>query len=299
MKRMLAALALFGCSPPYAEMLASASSSAGGTSTGSTSAGATTSTSGSSSTSTSGPITGADDATSYNIITELDFGAGGPCDVWSQDCPPGEKCMPYANDGGGAWNSAGCFPLDEDPKDPGEPCTVFGDGGSGLDDCGPRAMCWNVDPETKMGECVGMCAGSEANPVCGDPCTNCMINGEGVLVLCLPACDPLAQDCGQGSACYPIVTTFACAPDVSGMTGAAGDPCAFINVCDAGLLCAAAPAVPGCESSGCCTPFCDVDEPDDCNEQVPGSVCVALFDIGEYSETCLPTGTIGFCAVPP
>ena len=37
------------------------------------------------------------------------------CDLFEQDCPPGEKCMPWANDGGGAWNATRCSPVADNP----------------------------------------------------------------------------------------------------------------------------------------------------------------------------------------
>jgi hypothetical protein len=78
------------------------------------------------------------------FISNDDYGGGQTyeCDLWKQDCPPGEKCMPWANDGGGSWNATRCTPLAEDPRQPGEPCTVEGSGVSGRDDCDIRAMCW-------------------------------------------------------------------------------------------------------------------------------------------------------------
>ncbi|MEX1364969.1 MAG: hypothetical protein AB1Z98_17710, partial [Nannocystaceae bacterium] len=30
------------------------------------------------------------------------------CSLFAQDCPDGEKCMPWANDGGDAWNATIC-----------------------------------------------------------------------------------------------------------------------------------------------------------------------------------------------
>jgi len=132
---------------------------------------------------------------------------------------------------------------------------------SGIDDCEAFAMCWDVDPRTNMGVCIGFCMGSEANPVCEDPSAQCSITGAGVLIICLPFCDPLLQDCAEGSACYPDNDGFDCAPDASGEAGAAGDPCEYLNVCDPGLFCAEAPTVPGCRGLGCCMPFCDLSAP--------------------------------------
>ena len=37
-------------------------------------------------------------------------GATNECNQWVQDCPEGEKCMPWANDGGSAWNATRCRP---------------------------------------------------------------------------------------------------------------------------------------------------------------------------------------------
>jgi len=52
------------------------------------------------------------------------------CDVWSQDCPSGEKCMPWVSDGGSSWNATRCTSLTNDPNQPGDPCTVEGNGPS-------------------------------------------------------------------------------------------------------------------------------------------------------------------------
>jgi hypothetical protein len=65
------------------------------------------------------------------------------CDIWQNNCPDGYKCMPWANDGGGSWNALKCSPIDPNPAKPGEPCTVEGNGVSGVDNCEAGAMCWN------------------------------------------------------------------------------------------------------------------------------------------------------------
>jgi hypothetical protein len=238
-----------------------------------------------------------DGGDTISIIDEPDLGGRG-CDLWGQDCPPGEKCMPYATDD--SWYDATrCTPIADDPKRPGEPCTVIDSPVSGIDDCETGAMCWGVDAETNTGQCAEMCKGSEANPYCDAPCATCFQSGSSIVSVCLESCDPLAPACGDGLACYPIVDAFVCGPDMSDRAGVAGDTCEFINVCDPGLLCANPELVPGCTGPSCCTPFCNVDEPDDCDAQLPGSTCVPWFDTGRYSETCFPTGTIGYCGVPP
>src|SRR5690606_6956050 len=144
---------------------------------------------------------------------------GDDCDVWGQDCPEGLKCMPWANDGGGAWNAHKCTPIDPDPDEVGEACSVEENAVSGVDSCVLGAMCWNVDAETNTGVCVGFCQGNEVScssdpwSCCPDGST-CSITANAVLILCLPTCDPLIQDCqGQGEVCYPVGDDFQCAPD--------------------------------------------------------------------------------------
>ena len=38
------------------------------------------------------------------------------CDIWAQNCPRGEKCMPWANDDGYGWSATRCTPIDDDAK---------------------------------------------------------------------------------------------------------------------------------------------------------------------------------------
>jgi hypothetical protein len=223
----------------------------------------------------------------------------GPCDVWMQDCPEGEKCMPWDAAGGSSWNATRCSPLDPDPRDVGDDCEVEGSGVSGIDDCDVGAMCWNVDPDTNHGTCVAFCRGWPGAPVCEDPSTSCAISNEGVLILCLPDCDPLTQDCADSEGCYPIAGRFLCMPDAGGDTGAYAEPCEYINVCDPGLYCAEHDAVPECRSgTGCCSAFCDLDaeDPDaSCPDVAAGQVCLPFFPLGAS-----PPGStrMGACAMP-
>lgn len=247
--------------------------------------------------STSNAVTTADATdTGDPFILEPDGGPPGPeCSLWENDCPRGEKCMPYADDGGSSWNSTRCSPVADDPRGVGEECTVEGNGVSGIDDCEVGAMCWNVDFETNTGECVAFCVGSEANPVCTNECTSCTINSDGTLILCLPNCDPLAQDCHESQGCYAVYQTFQCAPDASGDGGAAGTPCQYINVCDPGNHCAPPDQVPGCAGDeGCCTPFCDVDAADPCEALLPGTTCQPALE-AQVPDACSAGGTVGIC----
>ncbi len=236
-----------------------------------------------------------EETTGMAFITDPDGGnIGDECDVWTDDCPKGEKCMPWANDGGNSWNATRCSPIDANPGQVGDACMVEGSGVSGVDSCDARSMCYYVDPETAEGICVGFCDGTPQAPTC-DTGFICTIVNDGVLTLCRPECDPLLQNCDGSAACLPANGSdgFTCIIDASGEdAGAFGDPCEFINACDPGLFCANAEIVPGCEGTGCCSTFCDVTEPDclDASQE-----CLPWFEEG-----ATPPGLedVGFCGIP-
>jgi hypothetical protein len=214
------------------------------------------------------------------------------CSILEEDCPRGEKCMPWANDGASSWNALRCFPIAPDPAGVGEPCTVVGSGVSGIDDCELHSMCWNVDPETDMGTCVAFCVGSENNPTCLDPNSRCVFGSDGVLMLCIPMCHPLEQDCLVGEVCVGG-DEFSCEPDASGESGVPGDPCEYLNVCDPGLACVASESVPDCASPvGCCSAFCPIGDGSPC---LPGQACLPWFEAGQA-----PRGyaDVGICMLP-
>jgi len=222
------------------------------------------------------------------------------CSIWDQDCPTGEKCMPYANDGGAAWNSTRCSAVDPTPATIGDVCAVEGDGVSGIDNCEIGSMCWDVDGETNQGTCIAFCTGTEASADCADPGAECSIANDGVLVLCLPSCDPVLQDCATGQACYGIDDAFVCAPDASGPDlGQFADPCEFINACDPGLGCFNGAGVPGCVgAAGCCSTFCDITDPtatENCPGAAGGQECIPIFEEGQA-----PAGyeNVGLCFLP-
>jgi hypothetical protein len=235
------------------------------------------------------------------IIPPDGGGVANECDQWTQDCPEGEKCMPWANDGGSAWNGTRCSPIAANAGQVGDECQVEGSGVSGVDNCDLGSMCYYVQPDTNTGICVGMCLGSPDAPQC-DPGYLCSISNDGVLTLCRLTCDPLLQDCeSTGAACLPAAGAdgFVCIVDASGEAGAAGDPCEYLNACDPGLWCAGATAVPGCASAqGCCTEFCDLtdDDPDAaCSLAGEGAVCVTWFEEGQAPPTLTH---VGACLLP-
>ncbi len=214
------------------------------------------------------------------------------CDLWLQDCADGQKCTPWASDGSNSWNDTKCVEVAPNPHKPGEPCKAEGSGVSGIDDCELGAMCWDLDPDTLIGTCIGLCDGSPRAPTCAEPKTFCAVSGEGVLILCLPTCDPLASDCPEGQVCvHDGQDQFACA---TGFPGAVGAPCEFINTCDPGLACVASSLVPDCDpaATGCCSPYCSLSAPV-CPDQ--NQTCTPWFEPDQAPEDYKD---VGFCGLP-
>ena len=238
---------------------------------------------------------------SGGFLSEPDGGgAMNECDVWAQDCPAGEKCMPWSADGSNTWNGLKCSPVDPNPQQVGDPCTAEGNGLSGIDDCGAGAMCWGVSNETGMGVCVQLCEGSPASPTCADAASTCTITADGILPLCLSSCDPLLQDCPieQDSCVLSGDGNFACEPNAAGDGGNPGDPCEFTNACQEGSICIAGTAISGCDAVFCCTPVCDASDPDasaSCPGAADGDVCTPWYEDGTA-----PPGLddVGYCGLP-
>lgn len=216
------------------------------------------------------------------------------CDLWTQDCPRGQKCMPYADDGGSAWNAVKCTPVVQEPDLAGETCIVEVDAYSGADSCELGAMCWDVAPETNEGVCLAMCTGSEEAPVC-DAGYYCPILSDGVIVLCHPLCDPLAQDCPPGEVCAPNSGGYdglwECVQDLSGDDGQYGSPCSAY--CDPGLACIGSEHVPGCEATSCCSPWCLTSVLDACPDEE--QVCIPWYEEGRAPEGY---EDLGLCGIP-
>ncbi len=220
---------------------------------------------------------------------------GGPdeCNLFTQaDCPEGEKCMPWANDGGPVWNAVRCSPIAEAPGQEDDPCTVEAYPTSGIDDCDLGLMCFFVDIDTNMGTCIPLCGNSAEDPTCASMEQQCSITNDGVLPLCLDNCHPLMPVCSPGFGCYPLDDGFTCFPTEGG-GGVYGDPCDFPTDCEVGHTCVDGSVLPGCPA-GCCTPFCDLMAPDDCPDPGLGISCTPWFEMP-------PMGyeDVGVCVAAP
>lgn len=152
---------------------------------------------------------------------------------------------------------------------------------NGEDDCDAQSLCFN-------GECVAFCAGDQFDPICADG-LSCLITNGGVINLCFPACDPLMSDCDDGEACIYNMSgdDFTCVQSQG--AGAEDEMCEFINSCAPGLACVSDTLLPDCPGFNCCTPFCDLDQPN-CGGN---KECVPFFEQA-------PDGfeNVGICASP-
>ncbi|RMG98163.1 MAG: ribulose phosphate epimerase [Deltaproteobacteria bacterium] len=221
------------------------------------------------------------------------------CDPVAQDCPEGEKCTAYSTDGDGPpaapWNANKCVPV-MGMGQAGDSCDIEGGKYTGVDDCDVGLICLQTDDDGKGGACVAFC---EPGMTCEDPNAECAVYNDGSLPICLVTCDPLLQDCPQGQGCYAAAGggAFICFK-FSGMAGEGlqGDECNYVNACSPGTACLAPESVSGCGAQGgCCSPYCDLTDPNADAGCQQGEMCVSWFEMG-----MAPPGLedVGVCAIP-
>lgn len=217
-----------------------------------------------------------------------DVGLASECDPFLQDCPEGEKCVPYG-DAGGGLSANKCVPISGDGQ-PGDPC-VSGGIVEATDDCGADSVCWELTEVDGMlvGICTQLCEGTADDPTC-PPDASCLITNNGSISFCLPNCDPLAQDCGPGRGCYWANNAFACLYSTEQIPE--GDPCGLINDCAPSLLCLTAEVLDGCDGSACCATYCDLGTPVCSN---PAYECTTFF-VPDMAPAGLED--VGVCILP-
>ena len=252
----------------------------------------------------------ADDESGVGFVAPLDVACGDAsastsphcalCSVRDQNCIDDFKCVPWAEDGGDAWTGTRCIEPPRSPVEVGDPCTIEGGPASGQDDCPKGSMCWQADPRTGVGECVSFCAPADREPACPAN-TGCMIDGVGVLALCLPPCDPLAPQCEADQSCryFPASQAAYCIPNEGGEVLVPTLQCGDDTQCEEAEVCISAGTFGGCGTPSCCTPWCDLNDPEadaQCAAKRPNQVCRPLFDREpippEYAH-------LGLCALPP
>lgn len=215
------------------------------------------------------------------------------CDVFTQDCPSGEKCVFYASSGG-TWDRYKCVPVLGDQA-VGESC-VYDGSEAATDDCDAESHCWDAiqtDEGELVGVCTPFCSGSGDQPACPEG-FSCRVSGGG-LAVCIDLCDPLEPDCPEGTSCYWTAAEFTCIPATQNIPP--GGECGYVNDCQAPAVCTPAEVLPDCESESCCAPLCDVDSGEDpCGALLPGTVCTGFFKPGYELEGY---EHVGVCTTPP
>lgn len=195
---------------------------------------------------------------------DLDTGEATPPDLLQSECDPrregdcedGFKCSHVVDPELGPSNR--CVALLGDGL-AGDPCEQIGES----DDCADHHLCWATDVDGLAGVCVSFCS---STLTCDSPLDTCSVSNQDLLSLCLPKCDPIAQDCAPDWACYPDdYQRWACDRDRSGDGGAHGQACTCLNCCDPGLICLSGALVDaeGCGSegaAGCCAQLCALED---------------------------------------
>jgi len=235
--------------------------------------------------------------TTHSFVPPDDIEELPSCDPFAQDCPEGEKCVPYSSTGGN-WDANKCVPVLGD-REPGEPCH-YSDTVEASDDCDATSFCWHVMEVAGelIGTCAPFCTGTADNPQCpeGPGCFDytCLIAGSSSLNPCVLGCDPLAQDCGEELGCFWANGSFQCVFTTQDIP--IGEPCGYINDCAAGNICTEARLLPDCPDDACCTAFCDPAAlVDPCPELLPGTGCVVFEEADASNFQC----AVGRCLASP
>ncbi|EDM77708.1 putative lipoprotein [Plesiocystis pacifica SIR-1] len=213
-----------------------------------------------------------------------------PCDMFAQDCPEGDKCVPEIV--GGQLQQAVCTTVVGDTPY-GEPCSLV-EGGQGYDTCDDASWCFNlIEVEGELvGTCTPFCTGNAEDADCPEGYA-CQLSAEGPPV-CVDICDPLVQDCPGNQACYWTNSHFACVPTTAKLE--TGQPCGFINDCDEGSMCLSAEVLNGCSEASCCGDYCSLAGGDGpCQAIDPAYVCEPFFEEGMAPEEW---ADVGVCVLP-
>ncbi len=199
--------------------------------------------------------------TSHAFIMDPDPPA---CDLFAQDCPPGEKCSFFSEDIHRSPPIEKCVPVAPNPRQPDELCH-FNEPGMGLDDCAPGSYCLPYSSDgAGASSCVALCAAETYT--CADDEHLCILLNEGTF-WCNFNCHPLLQDCAEALAC----SILECLPASPGFFDRLpGAPCSSAE-CVPKSICVPAELVPGCDDELCCTELCDLEAPAPC--ALPGQSC--------------------------
>ena len=227
-----------------------------------------------------------------SFVPQTDMFATNTCDPATQDCPEDEKCTGYVVEPGYCCVDANkCVPIIGNGQ-LGDPCVREEDN----DDCDVGLFCMTVTSgSTGDGVCLAFC--NVATQDCADdglPDATCIAFNDGTLPLCQDSCDPISQDCDGDLGCYGVgAQGFVCSlPGFDEGLGNDGDECFTIQSCKPGLGCTASEVLSDCNGTRCCSPYCEVSDPNACDAP---EECVAYYEDGTA-----PPGyeNVGICALP-
>ena len=219
------------------------------------------------------------------------------CDPYIQDCPEGQKCVPYDADpdeGVAFWACVDI--LGQVPA--GEPC-VYEPGALPKDDCDGESFCQGARPLEGDGPWLGICSpfclGDPSDPTCPEnhECTGLEFAPP---EYCAQQCIPLLQeDCAEGSTCQWSGARFECMAELEQLP--TGLTCGELNDCAAGNICVIADVV-NCEADNCCASYCNLEDGDGpCQAIDPEYVCVEFFEQGWPGDPS-PLDVLGVCVLP-
>lgn len=212
------------------------------------------------------------------------------CDPILQDCPEGDKCVPYASTGG-VLDENKCVPV-LGSQATGEPC-VIDNRLDANDNCDATGVCSDlqvVDGKV-VGTCHAFCTGSWTEPQC-PVYSYCQQPSNSAPTMCIPMCNPLTQDCAGDLSCYHGSNGIFLCGNTQGKE--ISKPCGFINDCAAGLICLGAESLPDCGGEACCTVYCDLQAGDVQCAGFPGTVCLSFWD----DTPLLGYENLGVCVSP-
>ncbi len=243
----------------------------------------TASTSATTTSATTGTATGDPQTPTTGATIAADLGGSDlACDVWHQDCPEGQKCIPWPLTGDDAFSEARCVPLAAELSEFSclDAMADLAPPGA-IDNCEEGALCWKLDNLNIIpNACVPQCTGSPDDPQC-PPDMSCHVRDDQLALCEALRCEPERNpQCLEGRVCgFDGEGDFQCFPAHSGPNPWPA-VCAGPSDCTVGALCAPAELAPAdCPLPGmhCCLQVCSVMF-DDCN--VLEMICVPFFPEG-------------------
>ena len=210
------------------------------------------------------------------------------CDLVTQDCPEGDKCIPEAGAISSSWDGSACIAVTGEGKI-GEACESAGIDW-GADNCGADSFCWMLEPPVEgsfSGICVPFC---QENGQCAEGYS---CEGFGTdLAYCVPTCDPFLQDCAEGFGCTFVEVGFMCIESEPAPNGV----CNQFFTCNPGSLCIDQEFLVECPGDTCCAEFCDLDQGDGpCQAIDPNYACVPFYEEGQAPPEL---ANLGVCILP-